>query len=452
MLFKRVANISLLLTVLLTACATYQAKPLNTVSITEQNKNFIPEQLTIQIKQLKHPLLKAINFNLNDGVSPDEAAIIAVLKNPELQLARNKQNIAGAQLLQAGLLPNPSIAYNFLDTTGGLDKGKVVGYGWSLNWEITALLTQNNKISAAKADYQAINLQIAWQEWQIAQAAKSACYQLQVYNQQQALLTENLKRLSTNNAQLKQAQALGLVTELESMSVLTAQTSLESRLQAIIQQKQIQQQRFNRALGLKPQELISIQAQLLPDVVTVANYQQLTKNLAEQRLDLLALKQSYQAQEAQLQSAVLQQFPKISIGITHSKNNSDYYTMGAGVNLSLPVFDQNQGAIALATASRQMVFDEYHNRDFQSKADIAELLVTIEAVNSELKTAHKALLSLEALLKAYDKASEQEQIDNIAYYSAWNAVSDKQVDILSLQLHLIEARIALETATGRYLL
>ncbi|MFZ2725858.1 MAG: TolC family protein [Methylococcaceae bacterium] len=448
MSFKRITKFSLLLTFLLTACATYQAKPLNT----EQSKNSVSEQLTIQVKQLKHPLLKTIDFNLNDGVSPDEAAIIAVLKNSELQLARNKQSIAGAQLLQAGLLPNPSIAYNFLDTTGGLDKGKVAGYGLSLNWEITALLTQDNKISAAKADYQAINLQIAWQEWQIAQAAKSACYQLQVYNQQQALLGANLKRLDTNNAQLKQAQALGLVTELESMSVLTAQTSLESRLQAVIQQKEIQQQRFNRALGLQPQELISIQAQLLPDSVNVANYQQLTKNLAEQRLDLLALKQSYQAQEAQLQSAVLQQFPKISIGITHSKNNSDYYTMGAGVSLSLPVFDQNQGAIALATASRQMVFDEYHNRDFQSKADIAELLVTIEAVNTELKNAHKALLSLEALLKAYDKASEQEQIDNIAYYSAWNAVSDKQVDILSLQLHLIEARIALETATGRYLL
>jgi outer membrane protein TolC len=426
---------------------------LNAQTVAQYNKTPSPDQLHMLASRIKHPLLKPVVFNLSDGLSPDEAAILAVLQNKDLRLARDKAGIADAQLLQAGLLPNPRIAYNFANTTGGLDNGKVMGYGLSLDWEITALLTQAHKKAGAKADQQSINLQIAWQEWQVAQAAKLACYQWQVYAQQQSLLEDSLKRLSTNNEQLRIAADKGLITALESLSGITAQTTLENRLESVLVQKNLHQQRLNRVLGRQADESIPFQeSTALPEKLVVPSYAQLTSNLAQQRLDLLALKQSYENQEQQVHIAVLQQFPKISIGITHTKNNSDYYTMGAGISLSLPVFDQNQGAIALAKANRQIVIDEYSNRDFQSKADIAELLVTVNSINGEIKTSKTALSSLENVLKAYDIASQQGQIDRLMYYTAWSNVFDKKVDLLTLQLHLVEAQIALETATGRYTL
>ena len=218
----------------------------------------------------------------------------------------------------------------------------------------------------------------------------------------------------------------------------------------MLQQQALQQARLNRALGLKPDALLPLQSTDLPDELVVADYQQLSQHLAEQRLDLLALQQGYLAQEEQVHIAVLQQFPKISIGPTQSLNNSDYYTLGAGFSLSLPLFDQNQGAIALTKASRQMLFDEYSNRDFQSKADIAEVLSNVNAINQQLKTAHSALNSLENLLNAYHSADKAQHIDQLSYFNAWNNVNDKQIEILNLQLHLIEARTALETATGNY--
>ncbi len=433
------------------ACTTYHAKTLNTQTVAQYNKTPSSDQLQMLASHIKHSLLKPVVFELSDGLSPDEAAILAVLQNKDLRLARNKLGIANAQLLQAGLLPNPRLAYNIAGTTGGLDAGKVTGYGLSLDWEVTALLTQANRVSGASAEQKSVNLQIAWQEWQVAQAAKLACYQWLVYAQQQALLEDSLQRLTHNNEQLKIAVDKGLITALESMSGVTAQTTLENRLEGVLAQKSLHQQRLNRALGRQPDESIPFQeTTALPEELTVSSYMQLTSNLSQQRLDLLALQQGYQNQEQQVHIAVLQQFPKISIGITHTKNNSDYYTMGAGISLSLPVFDQNQGAIALAKANRQTLFDEYSNRDFQSKADIAELLVTITSVNGEIKTSHTALSSLETLLDAYDTASQQGQIDRLVYYTAWSNVLDKKVDLLTLQLHLIEAQIALETATGRY--
>ena len=434
----------------LTACTHYQAQALNPEAIAKQQQTPKFAELQLQASEIKHRLLKPISFDFSDGLSADEAAIVTVLQNPELRLARGKRDIAGAQLLQAGLLPNPRFAYNYAAPIGGLDQGKVQGYGLSLDWEFTALLSKSHKESAASAEKQAIDLQIAWQEWQFAQAAKLACYQLQVYQQQQTLLTENLQRLKSNVQRLTQAATENLVTLLDVTTATNASDVLESRLQTVLQQQALQQARLNRALGLKPDALLPLQSTDLPDELVVADYQQLSQHLAEQRLDLLALQQGYLAQEEQVHIAVLQQFPKISIGPTQSLNNSDYYTLGAGFSLSLPLFDQNQGAIALTKASRQMLFDEYSNRDFQSKADIAEVLSNVNAINQQLKTAHSALNSLENLLNAYHSADKAQHIDQLSYFNAWNNVNDKQIEILNLQLHLIEARTALETATGNY--
>lgn len=434
----------------LIGCSTYQPKPLTDPSSNQQDALTV-EQLNIQAGHIKHPYLQPIPFNIKDGLSPDEAAILAVLRNPELHAARDKHGVANAQLLQAGLLPNPRLSYNFAAPSGGLDSGKVNGYGLALEWEITSLITQANKIAGATLEQQAVDLQIAWQEWQIAQAAKTAVYRLVVYSKQQALLEEIGQRLEENRLRLQQAADLGLVTELDRVAAVTAKNAVDVRLQAIIQLKNQHQQRLNRALGLKPYDVVNLQQAIeLTDSIFLPGYDDFVKNLSNRRLDLLALQQGYQNQEEQLHIAVLQQFPKISIGFTQSKNNSNYYTVGAGIAVSLPIFDQNQGAIALASATRQQLFDEYSNRVFQAKADIAELLVTIASLNQQVAAVNHAIPDLETLVNSYKAAIEHGQIDVLNYYNAWNNWTDKRVELLTLQLQLVEARIALEIATGMF--
>jgi len=435
----------------LTGCTSYQPQALTEQGVQQQLQTPTTEQLRIQAAQIKHPLLKPINFDLKDGLSPDEAALLAVLNNSEARAVRAASGIARAQLLQAGLLPNPTFSYNFDVPSGGLSEGKVMAFGLGLNWEVTALLTQDNKITAAQAGQQAVDLQIAWKEWQIAEAAKLASYQLLVYGKQQTLLQEILQRLESNRDQLQQAVNKGLATEIDKVAASTAKNAVQSRLQTIQQQTNLQQQRLNRAIGLKPNAVVSLQADIaLADTVTPPNYETLTNHLAQRRLDLLALQQSYARQEEQLHIDVLQQFPKISIGMTQSKTDSSSYTVGAGVSLTLPIFDQNQGAIALATATRQQLFDEYSNRVFQTKADIAELLETIQSLNTQIQTVYTSLSDLTNLLQIYQRAHENGQVDVLSYYQAWNNVANKQLDLLTLQLHLIEARIGLEIATGIY--
>ena len=145
--------------------------------------------------------------------------------------------------------------------------------------------------------------------------------------------------------------------------------------------------------------LIKLQQDIaLTDEWIAPPYDKLTHDLINRRLDLMALQQAYKNQDEQVHIAVLQQFPTISIGFTQTKNNSDYYTLGAGVTVTLPLFDQNQGQIALAEATRQQLFDEYTNRVFQSKADVAELLVTIDVFKQANSIVHHAIPDLESLV------------------------------------------------------
>ncbi len=436
---------------LLLGCSHYQPKPLTDEAVQQQLQTPTVQQLTLQAAQITHPLLKPIPFNLRDGLSPDEAAILAVLRNPELRAARDNHGIANAQLLQSGLLPNPTLSYNFAALNGGLDQGQVTGFGLGLAWEITSLITQSNKITAAKAGQQAVDLQIAWQEWQIAQAAKTAVYKLLAYTKQQQLLEEMVQRLDSNCILMQQAAAKGLVTELERVAAISAKNAVDIRLQALVLQKNQQQQRLNRVLGLKPDETITLEPCLVStNAWTAPSNDQLTHDLTNRRLDLMALQQAYKNQDEQVRIAVLQQFPSISIGFTQTKNNSDYYTVGAGVTVILPIFDQNQGKITLAEATRKQLFDEFTNRVFQSNADIAELLVTTTSLNKQIQSIHHALPDLESLVNTYKLAIEVGQADVLTYYTAWNNCTDKKIELISLQLQLDEARIALEIATGSY--
>ncbi len=146
---------------LLPGCTQYHSKPLNEQAVQQQLQTPSIEQLTIQAAKIKHPLLEPVKFNMEDGLSPDETAILAVLRNPQLRAVRDQHGIANAQLLQAGLLPDPQVSYSFSAPSGGTDLGTNNAFGIGLNWQVTALIWRQNKITAAGKQQQGVDLQIA---------------------------------------------------------------------------------------------------------------------------------------------------------------------------------------------------------------------------------------------------------------------------------------------------
>ena len=98
-----------LLLFLIPACATYEPVPLDQSAVAARLALPSMEAIQVQAKEIKHAILKPIEFDIRNGLSPDEAAILAVIANPKLRASRDQRKLAAAQLLQAGFFAESAV-------------------------------------------------------------------------------------------------------------------------------------------------------------------------------------------------------------------------------------------------------------------------------------------------------------------------------------------------------
>jgi outer membrane protein TolC len=440
--------ISLLLT--LNSCAVYRPKPLTDDAVTKELRPESLNELRIQAAQINHPTLQPVRLDPGDGITPTEAAIIAVLANPKLRAERNRRGLAQAQLLQAGILPNPSLAYSIDPVTGGVTTGTVTAYGITGSWEVTSLITRPAKVNAAKQNAESVSLDVAWDEWQTAEAARIAVYRLIALEQELETARQIQESAQQDAELLRNAVAAHSKTELDLATAESSRVDAESTSQATAQELEKQQLELRRSLGLAPDAKLTLRkGTALPTHINAPSQAELLEGLAQRRLDLLALQKGYQSQEETLRAAILAQFPKISLGVTKASDTTDVHTLGAGVTIDIPVFDRNQGNISIEKATRQKLFDEYTDRVFEARADIATALAAIRSLNVQINTVESAVPIAQHLLDTAREAFQQGNTDVMSYEQARREYDNKLLSVIKLKEQLVQAGSVLEIASGR---
>ena len=241
------------------------------------------------------------------------------------------------------------------------------------------------------------------------------------------------------------------MTELELSAAETAGNQAKATLVDLNRQEGQQRLALNQALGLPPATPVALQQGLaLPTHLEAPSEQAILSGLEDRRLDLVALRKGYESQEATVRKAVRQQFPKISIGLSEERDTGNTVTTGLGVTVGLPIFDRNQGAIAQEEATRQQLLDEYIARIFESRAEIARLLDNARGIEEQIRIAQDAQPGLQRLVDTYRVAVEQGQADVLSYYTAWNDLTAKRLEVVSFRQQLAETQVALEIAAGAY--
>jgi len=401
-------------------------------------------------REIKHPILHPIELNVEEGLSPDGAAVLAVLLNPSLREARDQRALAEAQLLNAGLLPNPEVTYSLETPTGGDTAGKVNAFGLGLDWDVASLISRSSRVRGAKAKAEAVDLDIAWKEWQVALGAKAAVYQLSSVQSQIAVLEQLRQPFVEYLAHVRRAVSDGSMTASDLNAVQAADSSVNQRRLAL--EKQADQQRLNllRMMGLPANSQIRLSTEVrLPSRVVLPDIP-LMDGLEERRLDLLALRRGYDSQESAVRVAVLEQFPRITIGPTFSRDTENVQTTGFGLNIELPIFDRNQAKIAAERATRKTLYDEYMGRILEARSDIEQIESGIHFLDEQIAAAQTAEADLGKLVESYRKALADGRTDALAYYTTWNDLIDAQIRIVDLKGQLARAVVALELATGFY--
>ena len=432
-------------------CSIYRKMPL-TSDVIEQR--LIPSDmntLRIQAREIKHPLLKPVEINDREGLTPEGAAILAVLINPKLVAERDKKGVAAAQLLQASILPNPQFSFSTDFPTGGATQGTTIAYGMNLNYDIKSLITRGAEIGAARANASSVDLDVAWQEWQVAESAKSHACRVLLLERKLAVAREEEKGLEENFAAIKKAVDTGDMTITK---LAAARASLEgAHLQVLTTRQELEQERLalNQSLGFPPDSVVRLkQENRLPGAEGIPSLAEILDGLEERRIDLIALKMGYSSQEEKLRAAVLGQFPKITIGPSHGSDTTHVITTGFIAGIDIPLFDRNQGKIAVEQATRKKLFDEYINRVFEARSKIGTARANLESLEGQIDASIKAVSALETLVSIYYTAMLEGNADALTYYTARDELIAKRLAVLDLQLKLVDQVTSLEIESGRY--
>jgi outer membrane protein, heavy metal efflux system len=437
---------------ILGGCTRYKAIPLSPSAVQSGLAAPGAEKLRIEAKSIEHPLLKPVDLDDRDGLTPDQAAILAVLVNPSLRAARDERGLASAQLLQAGILPNPQLNFGEQIPYGGVLQNAVTASAVGVSWDLTELLSHAPKVNAARAGAASVDLDIAWREWQTAQAARSAVYDLVFLQMQLDLATQIDRQLSENLAVIRTAVDQHDKTLLDLSEAESA--SLDAHAAFVSQQRDFEDARLTltKTLGLAPDAQIKLNPKIaIDDNFPAPTAGQVLSGLEQRRLDLVALRLGYQSQEETLRAAVLEQFPKVNLGFNRQRDDTNIQSLGFAVTIDLPIFDRNQGVIAVETATRQKLFDEYLERVFEARYDVYTAIDDLSAISRQIAAEESAFPSLQRLVDTCRDAYNHGNVDVLSYYSAIDSLAQKQLDVLKLRQQLTDNRIALELAAGEYL-
>lgn len=373
---------------LLSGCATYHSKPLPTKPDLARTPT-----LTVPASDLGVAGLKPEPLDPAKGLTETNVVTLAVLENPQLKALRLQVGVARAQLLEAGLLPDPQIS-------GGLSKSSLfTGYSVTLAEDIQGLITRGAAQGAARAHLKQVNLDILWQEWQVAERAR----ELYIESESLAHLRDVLDRQRRLLGRLYRQDETSLEHHEVAVSDVTADfiawNSAETEWRAFELHDNQVRHSLDELLGLAPGAQLRLRGMRSERIVTPAQYREALAALQRRRPDLLALQAGYRSAEERLREAILAQFPLLNAGVTKARSSEEgIQSMGFNVTLTLPLFNRNRGPIAVGRASRASLHQAY-------QASLDETTNQADEVWNAVAIMRRQLEALDTRVSGLDRAA-----------------------------------------------
>src|SRR5487761_216605 len=395
----------------LAGCSTYTPVPLperaNLVSNLTQLNLAIPSQAKVDPAK---------------PVTPDQVGLIAVLNDPDLASQRAKIEVAHADVLDASILPNPS-----------------VGLGY-------AYLTYAPPVAAAKARFEQVGADAIWAEWQVAQKARMDAIALNAEEHEIVLRRHDLGLLTSEIKDVEKATQAGNLDLTTSAPLLAALAGAQRDLATVQLQEVKDWQDLDSLLGLQPTARFAIGGP--EDVKVPDSINPLIASLPTRRPDLIALKLGSEGAEEDARAAILAQFPAFSLGAAGGSDTSEVVSVGPQVTFDLPIFNRNQAKVAATKATREQLRAEYQSRLDDAEGTARSLLIQMQTAAGNLKDARKALDSARSVLKAAENAYRQGNIDQRALSDFQSTALDREVDVINYERQMQENALGLSVELG----
>jgi outer membrane protein TolC len=153
-------------------------------------------------------------------------------------------------------------------------------------------------------------------------------------------------------------------------------------------------------------------------------------------------------EEQKLRQSIIEQFPKLNIGPNYTNDTTPVYTVGPVLTIGLPIFDRNQGNIAIERATRERLHGEY-----QARLDVAygaadRLITELSLIEAQYQASLASIRRLRDAAEVGDRAYAAGNLDERSYVDLHAALLAKEIESLKLEQTLLGQRIVLQILVG----
>ncbi len=435
-------RLALVVALSLAGCATYAPQPLD--GDTSVLAPPVAAALSRDAAAIDRPYLTPATVDLSAPLTPSSIATLAVIANPDLKAQRARAGVIDAQAFAARLLPDPTFSIGASPVLSGPDP--FLDIASALGLDINALRTRGARLAQARAAARQVRLDLAWAEWQIAGQARLQAVRIQGL---EASLTLALTSRSATQSLLDRTLRAAGRGDLSADQVQAARVgAFDAQERVRTAERDLTTARFSltKLLGLPPSWPLSLAPVALPPVPPAAA--RLFAVAQDKRADLAALRAGYDAQEAAVRKAVLDQFPNLTLTLNANRDSAGNALVGPAVDFTLPLWNRNRGGIAVERATRDALKAEYDARLFQTRAEIAAAVGGLAVARRQYDAITRDLPALEKFAAANRRAANRGDLAPATAETAEQALRDKRMLLAQAAQDIAEQTIALELLTG----
>lgn len=294
---------------------------------------------------------RQIKALLAQELTVERAVQIALFNNRSLQATYEGLGVAQADVVQAGMLPNPSVGASLLfPVNGSFPHLGIGGEG-----DFLAILLIPAKTRLAEAEFERAKLEVGDAVLSLAAEVREAFYTLQAGGQAlavQRIIAEGAQAALELTDRQHTAQN---ISELDLANERAAYEAVKLDLARMEAEGLAARERLTRLLGLwGPDTQIRVAPKLPELPAAEVPLENLEKTAILRRLDIGAARRDVEAAALALELAESGRWvPGVELGAEAEREPGEFWRVGPSVGVEVPLFDQGQATVARLEAQRR---------------------------------------------------------------------------------------------------
>lgn len=391
---RRFTGISLAALVALTGggCQSYEQRPLD---MTGHQAAFLartPESPEVRTfaeslaARSSAPAGGMVVFDPGDGITCEEAEVIALVFNTDLRVARLRAGVTQATAENAGLWQDPTV---------GVDLNRIIQSTpepWKVFTSVGLTIPISGRLEIEKqragVEHAAELARVAQREWMVRTSVRRAWSEWSALNAQLAVTRDFLSQVDQILSVVDKMEQAGEMARTEARLFRIEKATKAADLAVLESRVREADLRLRQLMGMSPDAPLRLHADGVGPTRSRVHSGMDTAELERRNPAMLVAAAEYEAAEKTLELEVRKQYPDLLIGPGYG-NEDGQDQVRLGLSLAVPILNANRRGIAEARAQREVT-------RAAAEATLEQTITAVRAAEVRLMAATQRRSTLES--------------------------------------------------------